>query len=98
MDVSRRKRLLNEALEGQLPCVLLHKVFEAFKCNNFPEGDVNGFGSRFHPKDLGRLVGKASIESNRSDCDSHSGRLLIYTLFHFCIYGAMIILCKAELQ
>lgn len=49
-------------------------TFETFKYNNFPECDVNGFGSRFHPKDLGRLVGKASVESNRSDCDSHCGR------------------------
>jgi hypothetical protein len=57
------RRLLNVAIERQLPCILLHELLEAFECNNFPECDVNGFSSRFHPKDLGRLVGEASIES-----------------------------------
>jgi hypothetical protein len=59
------------AFEGQPPRVLLHKVFEALKFDDFPEREVNSFRSRFHTQDLGRLVGKMDIEPNGGHYDSH---------------------------
>jgi hypothetical protein len=64
-------RLLTLGVEGQFPRVLLHKVFEALKCNDFPERDVNSFCSRFDSQYLGCLVGKVGIESDGGHSDGH---------------------------
>ena len=70
--MSRMTRLLNVAIEGQLACILLHEVFEALECDNFPECDVNSFSSRLHPKDLGRLVSQPGIGCFSVSLDSEA--------------------------